>query len=89
MKQNEDLNKRFLKWLRPEGIEFFKGLIEKHGTVLAIWNSGGIPHSVHFREGMQVRNWMRDQPEFADNLDDHWLDNNWAEFTERVLRETE
>jgi hypothetical protein len=81
-----DVNKRFIEWLRPEGVEFFKGLIEEYGTVLAVWNEGNIPHSVHFREGMQVRNWMRDQPEFADNLDCHWLDNNWAEFVEDSIK---
>lgn len=81
------VNERFINWLKPEGIKYLKGIIEEHGTILAVWNSNGIPHAVHFREGMQIRNWMRDQPEFADKLDDHWLDNNWAEFVEGILNE--
>jgi len=81
------LKQRFLEWLTPKGIAFFKGLLKEHGTILAVWMEGDIPHAVHFREGMQVRNWMRSQPEFADNLDDHWLDNNWAKFVEECIGE--
>lgn len=87
MKQAE-LKERFLEWLRPSGIKYLKGIKEKYGEIAACWNEGGIPHPVHFREGMQIRNWMRDQPEFADNLDCHWLDNNWEKFTEECLKET-
>lgn len=78
---------RFIDWLRPEGIKFFKDLMEKYKTVAAVYTEYGIPHCVHFREGMQIRNWMRIQPEFEDKLnDDHWFDNNWIEFTEKCLK---
>lgn len=83
------LKQRFLEWLTPNGIAFFKGLLKEHNTILAVWMEGDIPHAVHFREGMQVRNWMRSQPEFADNLDDHWLDDNWAEFVSSCLKDIE
>jgi len=80
------LKENFLKWLRPQGIKYLKDIIKEHGNVLAVWMDGNIPHVVHFREGMQIRNWMREQPEFQD-FDDHWFDNNWAEFTENCLKE--
>jgi hypothetical protein len=83
-KMNDDLKNRFLKWLRPEGIEYLKGIIKEHGHLLAVWNENGIPHVVPFQEVMYIRNWMRGQPEFADKLDSHWLD--WAEFTEKALK---
>lgn len=84
-----NIKEKFLKWLRPEGIEYLNGLKKKYGVIAAVWMEDGIPHAVHFREGMQIRNWMREQPEFADNkLDDHWLDNNWEKFTENCLKET-
>lgn len=81
------IEQRFIEWLGSEGVKFFQDLVDKYGTVLALWNEGIIPHPVHFREGMQVRNWMRDQEEFKDKLyDDHWFDNNWYKFTEECIK---
>ncbi len=90
MEQIKIVDQRFLEWLRPEGIEYLQGVIKEHGTILAVWNESGIPHCVHFQEGMQIRNWMRDQPEFKDMEDwqNHWFDENWAEFAERNLNGT-
>lgn len=79
------VEERFKDWLKPEGLKWWKDIKDKYGTVFATWSEGGIPHSTHFREGMQVRNWMRQQPEFKDKLNGHWLDNNWVEFVEGVL----
>ena len=84
MRQLEIVEERFKEWLGPDGIQWFRSIKEKHGTVLAVWGER-LPHAVHFQEGMQVRNWMRQQPEFSDKLDGHWLDDNWAEFVEKVL----
>lgn len=84
MELNSKTKQKFLEWLQPEGIEYLKKIIEDHGTLLAVWNEGGIPHPAHFREGMQIRNWMRGQEEFKDK-DCHWLDNNWSTFTERCI----
>jgi hypothetical protein len=44
------------KWLGIDGIAFFKRIKAEHGRINAVWDEGGIPHCVHFREGMQVRN---------------------------------
>lgn len=81
-----DIKERFIEWLKPEGVRYLNDIKAKHGTLLAVWKEGFIIHIVHFREGMQIRNWMRMQPEFQDK-DQHWLDNNWAEFTEGCLME--
>jgi hypothetical protein len=83
-KKQKILKQRFVEWLKPEGVEYLKKILNDHGTLLAVWNEGGIPHAVHFREGMQIRNWMRNQPEFK-NKDAHWLDDNWAKFTEKII----
>jgi hypothetical protein len=54
------------KWLGKKGLKLFRKIKEKHGTVNACWDEGGIPHPVHFREGMQVRNFMRGCEECKD-----------------------
>jgi len=78
---DKTLDERLREWLGPEGIVFFSGLMQEHGTLLAILKvplSEGrwIPWSVHFREGMTVRNWLRGQPETKDwdydKLSDEW-----------------
>lgn len=66
---------KFCIWLGPEGIKFFTDLFEKHGKLSVIIRDGAIPHPVHFREGMQVRNWMRKNTSIPeDRLDDEWED---------------
>jgi len=45
----------------------------------------GIPHPVHFREGMQVRNFLRTI--FGDTWTAHDYDNRWAELIEDAIRE--
>lgn len=72
-------------WLRAYGIQFFREIKEKHGRIDAVWNEGGIPHAVHFREGMAVRNFLRAQPECKD-WTDHDLDNNWVEVIEEAIK---
>ena len=43
----------------------------------------GIPHSVHFREGMQVRNFLRGI--YGDSWTDHDYDNKWAGLVEKAI----
>lgn len=62
-------------WLGRKGIAFFREIKANHGTVLAVWNEDGIPHSVHFREGMQVRNKLRELTNYqwtAHEYDERW-----------------
>ena len=43
-----------------------------------------IPHPIHFREGMQIRNALRGSG-LCEGWDDHDLDDNWAEIVERAI----
>ena len=62
------------EWLGEDGISFFKEMKEKHGKVAAVFNEGGWPHCVHFVEGMQVRNFLRQHVDWdAIKLDDSWV----------------
>ncbi len=70
-------------WLGKDGIAFFSGLQKKYGRVDAIWVEGGIPHPVHFREGMQVRNFLRQHVDW----DAHKLDNEWVGLVEEAISE--
>jgi len=80
----EELLTKLRKWLTPNGIRFFKELKEKYGTILAVYMEGSIPHPVHLREGMQIRNWMREQAEFKD-FTAHDYDNFWSYLIERAI----
>ena len=72
------------KWLGAEGISFFKKIKVKYGMVNAIWDEGGIPHCVHFREGMQIRNKLRDLTNNAWNCFEY--DNTWVEIIEECIK---
>ncbi len=79
----EELVAGIRAWLGPKGIEFFRQVKEEHGRVDAVWDEGGIPHAVHFREGMKVRNQMRQLTNFA--WTDHQYDDHWVEVIERAI----
>lgn len=94
------------EWLGPQGIEFFRGVKEKHGRIDATWSEDfpdayeetalaaqvrvargttRIPHSVHFREGMKVRNKIRSlRPR---KYSDHTLDDIWVDVVEEAIKE--
>jgi len=96
------------KWLRDDGIKFFREIKEKYGRIDAIWMEGDeneeelkgvaaavayargvparIPHAVHFREGMQVRNYMRLANDYCKGWDDHDYDDNWVELIEKCIK---
>lgn len=74
------------KWLGTDGIIHFSEMFNRHGTIstaidMNSVNTGSktinIPHPVHFREGMQVRNFLRTLPECANWTQDE-LDNRWS-----------
>lgn len=88
-KYPKHIKKELEKWLGKKGIEFFVSCYHKYNTVSPVMHSNtidGIPHPVHFIEGMQVRNWMRRQPEFK-GFTDHDFDNNWIELVESIIRD--
>jgi hypothetical protein len=73
------------EWLGPAGTAFFRDIKAKYGTLIACWDEGGIPHSVHFREGMQVRNQLRTLTN--NSWTAHEYDDRWAELVEKVIEE--
>lgn len=74
------------EWLGRTGIAHFRKIKAEHGTLNAVWMEGGIPHSVHFREGMQVRNKLRD---LTDNAwSSHEYDDRWMGLVEEAIKET-
>ena len=79
-----DLIERVRVWLGPKGIRFFRDLQQSDGRLLNHWMEGGIPHIVHFREGMQVRNFLRKQPECV-NWSDHDFDNRWEQIIIKAI----
>jgi hypothetical protein len=67
--QIDSLTPRLTGWLKGEGEDFFNELIEEYGHIPLVFQSEDFmspPHPVHLREGMQVRNWLRHQPECVD-----------------------
>lgn len=69
-----------LEWLGYDGVAFFMLLLEHFGELAPVIPvKGGPPHPVHFREGMAVRNAMREVHKrmgmgtySANFYDDHW-----------------
>jgi len=83
---SQDLIIKTKEWLGSEEVSFFRDLKDKYSTINAVWNEGGIPHSVHFREGMQVRNFMRENG-LCDDWTDHDFDDNWIRLIEEAVKE--
>ena len=75
----------FKKWLGKNGISYFQSLKKIHGTVSPVLMESGIPRPVHFREGMQIRNWMRGHKAFT-GYTDHDFDNNWISLVEEAIQ---
>lgn len=71
-------------WLKDNGVKYFSDILEKHLRIDAVWSEGSIPHIVHFQEGIQVRNFLRDQSE-CDSWDDHNFDNQWITVIKTIL----
>lgn len=82
---SEELVTKTRSWLGEEGFSFFMGeCYKKYGTVSPVFMYYGVPHPVHFREGMTVRNFMRGTGLCVD-WDAHDFDNNWCEVVERAI----
>jgi len=79
-----ELLKGLKEWLGESGERFFTWCLEKHGNVSPVYMESGMPHCVHFREGMAVRNFLRTCP-VCKNWDTHQLDDNWATLVEEAL----
>ena len=67
-----------------DGIDQFRKIKDVHGRLDAVWMEGAIPHCVHFREGMQIRNLMRTSG-LCEGWDDIDLDNHWMSVVEKCI----
>ncbi len=87
---SQELVESTRKWLGKDGLAFFKELKEKHNDYSPVLNDGGIgqsvPHPVHFREGMQVRNHMRGT-DLCKDWGDHDLDDSWVALITKVIED--
>ena len=70
----DELIEKVEEWLGPDGHAFFAELL--------LTGEGWI--SVHFREGMQVRNFMR-MTGLCNDWTDHELDDNWMKVIEKAM----
>lgn len=88
---DEDFIERLLEWLGYDGVAFFR-MCKEISTGIdpynVVWtevapgkdvNLYGVPHPVHFREGMAVRNTMRRiHTEMGAGIyGAHFYDNHW------------
>lgn len=81
----KELLARVRDWLDGNGgREFFTLVKKEHGRVDACWSEATFPYSVHFNEGMRVRNFIR-----STGIVDDWnccdLDDMWVEIVEKSL----
>ena len=73
-------------WMGEDGLAFFRKTVKDHGEVAAVYMEGGIPHPVHLREGMQVRNFMRESG-LCPDWGAHELDDSWVSLVELCIKE--
>lgn len=81
--QKQEVLSGLRQWLGPQGVRQFSYWQEEHGTVSPVLFFGPIPHAVHFREGMQVRNYLRSV--FGEDWTAHEYDDNWQWLVEEAI----
>lgn len=83
----DTLVEKMKTFLGKKGVHFFWTLLRLTKSVAPVLRlKGMIPvHPVHFREGMQIRNWLREQPECSD-WSQHDLDDTWAAVVEKAVK---
>lgn len=85
----DSLVEKMRDFLAEDGIKLFQEYQKEHGTVSPVFSvkigRQTIPHPVHFREGMQIRNFMRGCDECKD-WGDHALDDTWAAVVEKAIQ---
>ena len=84
-KLTEEEMAAFKKWLGEEGIRYFRHLKGLKGTVIPVLHTNGIPWAVHYREGMQIRNWLRKNTELGKKLNSVELDNVYVKLLEEAI----
>jgi hypothetical protein len=81
-----EIVKRVAEWLGEDGEKFFQDILDEHGKLNVVLSGGYIPHPVHLREGMQVRNFIRSL-NMTPDWNDHDYDNLWEEIVIKALKE--
>ena len=82
----------FKEWLGEDGIRYFRHLKGLKGTVVPVLKlnkekNAGVPAwPVHFREGMQIRNWLRANTELGKKLDSIELDDCYVNILEEAIK---
>lgn len=84
MEISDELVSATKEWLGSDGVSYFKKIKTKYGHVNVCWFDNGIPHPVHLREGMKVRNFMR-MSGFCDGWTSHDFDNNWVNLIDKII----
>lgn len=87
------LLEKLKNWLGYDGLSFFCMCLEEYGTISPVFinkikckrNTFVMPHSVHFNEGMSVRNFMRSTNLCLD-WNDHDYDNHWSKLVEEAIK---
>jgi len=86
---DESIIEQLREWLGEDGLSFFRECKEKYGMVSPVYPEPGcedmptIPHPVHFREGMTVRNFLRRITNHGWTA--HEYDDRWADLVDRAI----
>ena len=75
------------EWLTPKGLEHLRKIRDTNdGRLNVVLTVQGFPHPVHFREGMQIRNKMRELMKVPEGiLPEHFYDDNWEQMVHLCL----
>lgn len=85
---NEQMEK-FRKLLTPQGTEHLRCIRDSYGdgyklSVMIPTKTKKIPHHVHFREGIAIRNFLREVTDCA--WTDYEYDDNWERVTLEAIK---
>jgi len=75
------------EFIKEDGIKFFKKMKQTYGEYDAVFMEPGpfpLPHPVHLREGMYVRNFMRSTNHCKD-WTAHDFDDSWVSLITKVI----
>jgi len=78
----ENHYEKFLKWLGYDGIAYLTMIMDEMEGVTSVWMNGRIPHAFHFKEGMTIRNWLRNEKVYPVGIE---LDDVYEQFIKNAL----
>lgn len=91
-KLSEEEMNSFKSWLKEEGIRYFRHLKGLKGSVVPVLkvnpnkNFGISSYPVHFRDGVSIRNWLRENTELGKELDSIELDDCYVKILEEAIK---